>query len=145
MEPGVDWQICFSKSRQRDYYFNSKLKTSVWTLEETLPKAPKEVAVVVAKVKKSSSEECRRAPMKITKPKLNESKVVKAKKVVEKLGVEKRALIIASIVKDKKLLTKKVEDPKKRGEEPEPMEIDEIIENVFINLIFYGFSRSGQP
>lgn len=30
-----DWKKCFSKSRNRDYYFNQKTGKSVWTFEET--------------------------------------------------------------------------------------------------------------
>jgi hypothetical protein len=29
-----EWLKCFSKSRRRDYYYNSQTKKSVWTKEE---------------------------------------------------------------------------------------------------------------
>lgn len=32
----ADWQKCFSKSRQRDYYFNPKTGESLWSWEEVV-------------------------------------------------------------------------------------------------------------
>lgn len=29
-----DWQVCYSKRKKRDYYFNSKTGESLWSLDE---------------------------------------------------------------------------------------------------------------
>lgn len=36
-----EWKLCFSKKRQRDYYFNEKTGESLWTLEEVKAKIEK--------------------------------------------------------------------------------------------------------
>lgn len=38
-----DWKLCFSKSRQREYYFNSQTGESLWTKEEVKEKIKKQL------------------------------------------------------------------------------------------------------
>ncbi|CAF0858780.1 unnamed protein product [Brachionus calyciflorus] len=40
-----DWKKCFSKSRQRDYYFNEKTGESLWTWEEVVNKIRKKLNI----------------------------------------------------------------------------------------------------
>lgn len=121
MESG-EWKKCISKSRKREYYFNTKSGKSVWTFEETQIKEKtdpkkdnkKEVAKKQINTKKSQSPTWTKRNLASSDTDELTSKRIKSKDT-------------------RKTNLKKVETC---DEEPEPMEIDDIIENVEINLYF---------
>ncbi len=116
-----DWQKCFSKSRQRHYYFNSKLKKSVWTLDETLLHKESH------QQPHSSQAVAKTAESPGLKNQIVKAKTLKRKSATKKVSEKKQKLLVAACVEESPGQAKSGEV----DEEPEPMEIVDIIENVY--------------
>lgn len=127
-----DWKKCFSKSRNRDYYFNQKTGKSVWTFEETLTTSKKDTnsSPKSAPVKSYKSTTSTQTPQITTVKNIKrlknntDSKKSISPKIVKALD-PRQLDKIASNIKNKGTNSKPVKD--EEVEEEQPMELDDIV------------------
>jgi hypothetical protein len=120
------WTKCFSKTRQKEYFFNSITGQSVWTLEE-LNRLNKSKHQNESKLLSKDKD---LPPPKQTKLKLKAKEKIAAHNKVSNaspLSFTKRSKQL-----DSGIVTKSAKSTKTKNDEIDeiPMEIDEIIENV---------------
>ena len=111
-----EWKVCFSKSRKREYYFNKKSGKSVWTLEETVNPS-------------LSPSTPTKTPKKDIKNYQSEPKNLKSDIASNKQGL-KKSLSFKTEKPAKKPKTNNLLDSEISNDGIEPMDVDEVIENV---------------
>ena len=118
-KPNMDqdeWKVCFSKSHKREYYFNKKSGKSVWTLEETAnPSVSPSTPIMAPKKDKKQYKSEPKNP----KSELESNKQAPKKSLSFKM--EKSA---------KKRKANNLIDSEISNDDIEPMDVDEVIENV---------------
>ena len=134
MDNPAEWIKCFSKTRQKEYFFNSATGESVWTIDE-LNKRNKNKSQTESKSSKVKEKD--HLPPKNTKLKLKAKEKIAALNKVSTASPllyskpSKHLSESSSSTKtkpSKTIITTTTTD--KKDDSETPMEIDEIIENV---------------
>jgi len=123
------WKKCFSRSRNREYYFNEKTGKSVWTVEETQTTKSNEES---NPKKTTEAETSNKKSAKLKRlSKASDTKPITSKTLSAKIDPDQLAKIVIKTNPTIKKNTRLIKNEEKQDpNESEPMELDDLIENV---------------
>lgn len=158
MDLPENWIKCFSSKRKQDYFFNTKTKKSLWTLDEVIEcenssklsnenkigkvKLSKKLHYQFKPIQTNSTQLARQSKESTSIAKeVNEEKVPKKKNNRKRNNKKMKHMFKLDSPVDKKTNIKQ----SVMIEDTQQMEVDNIVENVkFLDLICFSIIQTGE-